>query len=66
MIGQENNIADELTNLIKSRVLSDFPAITSYSIDASIYKLVPKAVVLLESEDDLEKIIKYASQNKFL
>jgi FAD/FMN-containing dehydrogenase/Fe-S oxidoreductase len=64
MIGQENNIADELTNLIKSRVLSDFPAITSYSIDASIYKLVPKAVVLLESEDDLEKIIKYASQNK--
>lgn len=64
IINQDNNISSELRKLIKSRVLDDFPAITSYSIDASIYKLKPKAIVLLESEDDLIKIIDYASKNK--
>ncbi|MFN8575590.1 MAG: FAD-binding and (Fe-S)-binding domain-containing protein [Candidatus Sericytochromatia bacterium] len=64
ILDQENKISNDLKKLVDSKVLDDFPAITSYSIDASIYKLKPKAIVLLESEDDLIKIIQYASQNK--
>lgn len=60
---QEKNISPDLRQIIKSKVLDDFPAITSYSIDASIYKLKPKAIVLLESEEDLIEIIKYSSEN---
>jgi FAD/FMN-containing dehydrogenase/Fe-S oxidoreductase len=43
-----------------NKVLSDPPAITAYSIDASIYKVPPKAVALIESPDDLEKALRYA------
>src|SRR5581483_11107325 len=44
----------------REKVLSDVPSITAYSIDASIYKVVPKAVVLIESPADLERTLHYA------
>ncbi len=60
---QEKNVADELRTILTSKVLDDFPAITSYSIDASIYKLVPKAIVLAENEQDIFKLVSYCSKN---
>ena len=45
------------------KVLSDTPAITAYSIDAGIYKVPPQAVVIIESSDDLEKVILYAREH---
>ncbi len=57
---QEKNIGAELRELISSKVLDDFSAITSYSIDASIYKLKPQAVVLAESEEDIIKVLDYS------
>ncbi|MHB8482810.1 MAG: FAD-binding and (Fe-S)-binding domain-containing protein, partial [Nitrospiria bacterium] len=46
-----------------AKVLSDSPSITAYSIDAGIYKIPPQAIVLVESEKDLEKALKYARGN---
>jgi FAD/FMN-containing dehydrogenase/Fe-S oxidoreductase len=43
-------------------VKDDFPTITAYSVDASIYKLVPKAVVLAETEDDIAGTVAYARE----
>ncbi|MEK9172032.1 MAG: FAD-binding oxidoreductase, partial [Nitrospirota bacterium] len=42
------------------KVKDDFPTITAYSVDASIYKLVPKAVVQAETEDDIAATVAYA------
>src|SRR5713101_3630673 len=42
------------------KVKDDFPTITAYSVDASIYKVVPKAVVTAETEDDIAATIAYA------
>ncbi len=40
--------------------MSDFPTLTSYSIDASIYKIAPRAVVLIKETSDLEAVLQYA------
>ncbi|HEV8242697.1 MAG TPA: FAD-binding and (Fe-S)-binding domain-containing protein [Nitrospirales bacterium] len=42
------------------KVKDDFPTITAYSVDASIYKVVPKAVVQAETEDDIAVTVAYA------
>src|SRR5256885_16092795 len=42
------------------KVKDDFPTITAYSVDASIYKVVPKAVVTAETEDDIAATGAYA------
>src|SRR5438094_1030398 len=41
-------------------VKDDFPTITAYSVDASIYKVVPKAVVTAETEEDIAATVAYA------
>ena len=46
------------------KVLSDPPSITAYSIDASIYKVIPQAIVLIESPADLEKALHYARTHR--
>lgn len=46
------------------KVLSDFSALTAYSIDAGIYRIPPKAVVLVESEDDLARLLSFARERK--
>src|SRR5213080_744177 len=42
------------------KVKDDFPTITAYSVDASIYKVVPKAVVTAQTEDDVAATVAYA------
>ncbi len=42
------------------KVLTDTPTRTAYSIDASIYKAVPEAVVLIQNAKDLEQTLQYA------
>ena len=54
-------IAGDLRRLIGSeKVCDDVPALTAYAVDASIYKIVPKAVVLAESEEDIQRVVDYA------
>lgn len=54
-------IAADLRALLGSeKVKDDFPTRTAYAVDASIYRMEPKAVVLVESEEDIAATIRYA------
>lgn len=54
-------IVADLRRLIGSeKVRDDAPALTAYAVDASIYKITPKAVVLAESEEDIQRVVDYA------
>ncbi|MFN8672756.1 MAG: FAD-binding and (Fe-S)-binding domain-containing protein [Candidatus Sericytochromatia bacterium] len=64
MVEVKNNITKELKSILKSKVINDNPAITAYAIDASIYKIEPQSIVLLENEEDLIKLVQYANENK--
>ena len=39
---------------------NDAPSLTAYAVDASIYRMTPQAVVLVESEGDIQTVIRYA------
>ncbi|MGQ0666787.1 MAG: FAD-binding and (Fe-S)-binding domain-containing protein [Nitrospiraceae bacterium] len=52
--------ADLRTRLGSEKVKDDGPTLTAYAVDASMYRLVPKAVVLVESEADIETTMEYA------
>ncbi|WP_455245571.1 FAD-binding and (Fe-S)-binding domain-containing protein [Petrachloros mirabilis] len=41
-------------------VKDDGPTKTAYAVDASIYRMVPQAVVLVESEDHIQTLVGYA------
>lgn len=54
-------IAEDLRHLLGTeKVRDDFPSLTAYAVDASIYKIVPQAIVLAQSEADLERTVQYA------
>jgi FAD/FMN-containing dehydrogenase/Fe-S oxidoreductase len=55
------SIGNDLRRVLgPDKVKDDFPTITAYSVDASIYKVVPKAVVTAETEDDIAATVAYA------
>jgi len=54
-------VATDLRRALGSeKVLDDVPTLTAYAVDASIYKIVPQAVVLAESEADIQTVVTYA------
>jgi FAD/FMN-containing dehydrogenase/Fe-S oxidoreductase len=54
-------IAADLSALLEpGKVRDDTPTLTAYAVDASIYRVTPKAVVLVESEDDIHTVVRYA------
>jgi FAD/FMN-containing dehydrogenase len=54
-------VAKDLRALLgPKKVLDDAPTITAYAVDASLYRIPPQAVVLVESEDDIAATIHYA------
>jgi FAD/FMN-containing dehydrogenase/Fe-S oxidoreductase len=57
-------IASDLrAKLGSEKVRNDRPTLTAYAVDASIYRMEPKAVVLAESEDDIATTVRYAASN---
>jgi len=55
------SIGNDLRRMLGAdKVKDDFPTITAYSVDASIYKVVPKAVVTAETEEDIAATVAYA------
>ncbi len=45
-----------------TKVLDDLTSRTAYAVDASIYKIVPRAIVLAESETDIQTVMDYATR----
>ncbi|HWI67411.1 MAG TPA: FAD-binding oxidoreductase, partial [Nitrospiraceae bacterium] len=44
------------------KVKDDYSTLTAYAVDASIYRIAPRAVVLVESEGDIAATVRYAVQ----
>jgi FAD/FMN-containing dehydrogenase len=44
------------------KVKDDYSTLTAYAVDASIYRMTPQAVVLVESEEDIAATVRYAVQ----
>ena len=40
----------------------DYSTLTAYAVDASIYRMVPQAVALVETEEDIAATVRYAVQ----
>ncbi|MBI3608971.1 MAG: FAD-binding oxidoreductase [Nitrospirae bacterium] len=58
-------LVDDLIRLFGSRrVLADPAALTAYAIDAGIYKISPRAVVLIESDADVDRILAYGRDRR--
>jgi FAD/FMN-containing dehydrogenase/Fe-S oxidoreductase len=54
-------IASDLRRLLREdQIKDDGPTKTAYAVDASIYRIEPKAVALVESEDDIQCVVRYA------
>ncbi|MBI5855855.1 MAG: FAD-binding protein, partial [Nitrospirae bacterium] len=51
---------DLRTSLGTEKVRNDAPTLAAYAVDASIYRMVPTVVVLAESEDDIQTVVRYA------
>jgi FAD/FMN-containing dehydrogenase/Fe-S oxidoreductase len=44
------------------KVKDDYSTLTAYAVDASIYRMTPRAIVLVESEEDIAATVRYAVQ----
>src|SRR5262245_28754701 len=56
-------IASDLRAAIgDEKVKDDYSTLTAYAVDASIYRMTPQAVVLVESEEDIAATVHYAVQ----
>ncbi len=54
-------IGRDLRQLVGAdKVRDDAPTIAAYAVDASMYRLEPKAVVSVESESDIQRVVRYA------
>ena len=62
---RSGTVAGDLRLMIgREKVLNDGPSLTAYAVDASIYRMVPQAVALPEHEDDIQAIIRYATERR--
>jgi FAD/FMN-containing dehydrogenase/Fe-S oxidoreductase len=56
-----SSVVNDLRRLIgHTKVQHDFPTLTAYAVDAGIYRMAPQAVVLAESEADIEAVVRFA------
>ena len=54
-------VGSDLRRLLRGdQVKDDYSTLTAYAVDASIYRMTPKAVVLVESEEDIAATVAYA------
>src|SRR2546427_3167970 len=44
------------------KVKDDYSTLTAYAVDASIYRMTPQAIVVVESEEDIAATVRYAVQ----
>src|SRR6059036_4277372 len=58
-----HSVAADLRRAIgPEKVKDDFPTRTAYAVDASIYKVTPQAIVVAESETDIQTVVDYAAR----
>ena len=56
-----SSVASDLRQLLgRAKVQNDFSTLTAYAVDASIYRMTPQAVVLVESEEDIDAVVRFS------
>jgi FAD/FMN-containing dehydrogenase/Fe-S oxidoreductase len=56
-----SSIADDLRRRLgRDKVKDDQSSRTAYAVDASIYRLKPAAIALVQGEDDIHTVVRYA------
>jgi FAD/FMN-containing dehydrogenase len=58
------NLGENLKSVVKGEVSLDKATLETYSRDASLFKVSPKAVVFPEGSQDLMSLVKWMGQNK--
>ena len=54
-------VGSDLRKLFREdQIKDDRPTKTAYAVDASMYRMEPQAVALVESEDDIHRLLRYA------
>ncbi|MGD8300222.1 MAG: FAD-binding oxidoreductase, partial [Nitrosopumilaceae archaeon] len=59
-----SEIRKSLRSLISGEVLWDKEILNFYSVDASLYRIIPKVVIIPNSEEDVALAVKFAEKNK--
>jgi len=55
---------EELKKLIPGKVKTSKEALIAYSTDAGLFKIMPRAVVMVEGVEDVIKVLKFAREKK--
>ena len=63
MINKPEQIASDLSRIVKGDIYSDIIHRTAYSTDASIYRILPQCVVMPQDENDVAAVTKYAKEH---
>ncbi len=58
-----NNL-EEIKKFLRGEIHEDNATLQKYSRDASLFEVVPRAVVFPKNEDDLKDLVRYAAANK--
>ena len=53
-----------LCKIVKGQVLQQKEILNFYSVDASLYQVFPKVVIIPKNENDIISIVKFANKNK--
>ncbi len=61
MSKEPEQIAADLSGVVKGDVFTDILHRAAYSTDASIYRIVPLCVIAPRTTDDIETVVKYAA-----
>ena len=61
---QRDHILDDLKGIIKGELLFDELSRVLYSTDASIFQIQPAGVVAPSDEEDLQRLVRYAAENR--
>jgi FAD/FMN-containing dehydrogenase/Fe-S oxidoreductase len=64
MMNQPEQIASELSQIVRGDVFADILHRVAYSTDASIYRIVPLCVVMPRDAGDIAAVLKYADSKK--
>jgi FAD/FMN-containing dehydrogenase len=59
-----SEIRNSLQKLISGDVLWEDEILKFYSVDASLYQIIPKVVVIPKTEKDVISVVKFANKNK--
>jgi len=66
MPDSSRTVGSDLRRLLREdQIKDDPPTKTAYAVDASIYRMDPQAVALVESEEDIHRLLRYAVERVF-